>query len=229
MNTRLIVDSTNQLQELNEPGYSEKRAVRLVAKVISYIFHPIFIPVYILLFLLYIHPGVFAGFSGWKKSLVLVQAIAMYEFFPLVTVLLLKALKFIDSIYLVTRKDRIIPYIACNLWYFWIWYVWKNQADYPDEVITLALAIFISSVIGQLANIYMKISMHAIAMGVMAGFMMLMALTQSVSFGLYISVSLFIAGLVCSARFIVSDHSPKEVYAGLFAGIFALVISIWVN
>jgi hypothetical protein len=229
MNTRLIVDNTNQLQELNEPGYFQNRAVRLMAKVISYIFHPIFIPVYILLFLLYIHPGVFAGFSGWKKSLVLIQAISMYGFFPLVTVLLLKALKFIDSVYLDTQRDRIIPFIACGIWYFWIWYVWRNLPDSPGEIVILSMAIFLSSSIGLLANIYMKISMHAIAMGVMVGFMMLMALTQSVSFGLYISVSLFIAGLVCSARFIVSDHSQKEVYAGLFAGIFALVIAIWFN
>ena len=45
--------------------------------------------------------------------------------------------------------------------------------------------------------------------------MMLLALTQSVSFGVYISVALLIAGLVCTARFIVSDHTQKEIYGGL--------------
>ena len=74
-------------------------------------------------------------------------------------------------------------------------------------------------------NIYMKISMHTIAMGVTISFMMLLALTQSVSFGLYISVAIFIAGLVCTARFIASDHTPKEIYGGLLAGLTALLIA----
>lgn len=229
MSTRLIVDSTNQLQELAEPDSLHYKVIRLLAKGISYIFHPVFVPIYILLFLLYIHPGVFAGFSGRNKMLVLLQAIAMYGFFPLVTVLLLKALKFIDSVYLNSQRDRIIPYIACGIWYFWIWYVWRNLPDSPEEIVIMSMAIFLASSIGLIANIYMKISMHAIAMGVMTGFMMLLALTQTVSFGVYISVSFFIAGLVSTARFIVSDHSQKEVYGGFFTGLIALVIANWFN
>jgi hypothetical protein len=221
MSTRLIVDSTSQLQELKD----RPQALRFIAKIISYIFHPLFVPVYIILFLLYVHPAVFAGFSSWKKSLVLAQALLPYVVLPLVTVLLLRALNFINTIYLTTRKDRIIPYIACNLWYFWISYVWYNQPDYPREIVILAITVFISSVIGQIANIYMKISMHTIALGVAISFMLLLALTQSVSFGVYISITLVIAGLVCTARFIVSDHTPKEIYGGLLAGLAALLIA----
>jgi hypothetical protein len=221
MSTRLIVDSTSQLQELKD----QPQALRLIAKIISYIFHPVFIPVYIILFLLYIHPSVFAGVSGWDKQKVLLQAILMYGFFPLISVLLLKALKFIDSVYLNTKKDRIIPFVICNIWYFWIWYVWRNLPDSPREIVVLSMAIFLASAIGLMANIYMKISMHSIAMGVMISFIMLLALTQSVSFGAYISIALLIAGLVCTARFIVSDHTPKEIYVGLLAGLAALLIA----
>src|SRR6476660_3120518 len=169
MATRLIVDSSSQLQELKD----QPQVIRLPARIISYIFHPVFVPVYMILFLLYIHPGVFAGFSPLKKTVVVLQALLPYLVLPVVTVLLLKALNFIDTITLITRKDRIIPYIACNLWYFWIAYIWYNQADYPKEIVILAIAIFLSSVIGQLANIYMKISMHAIAMGIAVSFMVL--------------------------------------------------------
>jgi hypothetical protein len=221
MSTRLVVDSTSQLQELRD----QSPGIRLIAKIISYIFHPVLVPVYIILFLLYIHPSVFAGFSSWKKTLVLLQALLPYVVLPLVTVLLLRALNFVNTIYLTTRKDRIIPYIACNLWYFWIAYVWYNQPGYPGEIVILAWTIFISSVIGQLANIYMKISMHALAMGAAVSFMMLLAFTQSAGSGLYLSVALLISGLVCSSRFIASDHSQKEVYGGLLGGIIALVIA----
>jgi hypothetical protein len=222
MNTRLVVGSTSQLQELKD----QPPATRLIAKIISYIFHPIFVPVYIILFLLYIHPNVFIGFSPWQKTLVLMQAFVPYILFPVVTVLLLRALNFIDTIYLNTRKDRIIPFIACNIWYFWIWYVWRNLPGSPKEIVILSMTIFLASSIGLMANIYMKVSMHAIAMGVMISFMMLLAFTQQVNFGIYISVSLFIAGLVCSARLIASDHTQKEIYTGLVTGIAALLIAI---
>ena len=228
MSSRLIVDSDEGLQEFRETDSPKKHpAFRLTAKIISYIFHPVFVPVYLVLFLLYIHPAVFAGFTGLEKKLVLIQAFLMYGFFPIVSVLLLKALKFIDSVYLITQRDRIIPYIACGIWYFWIWYVWRSLPDpaYPREAVIFAMAIFLASSIGLMANIYMKISMHAIAMGVMLSFMMFLALTQAVSFSVYISVAFFIAGLVCTSRFIVSDHSQKEIYGGLLAGLAALLIA----
>ncbi|MBL7738400.1 MAG: hypothetical protein JNK14_04220 [Chitinophagaceae bacterium] len=227
MSTRLIVDSANQLKELNENDLSQTPVIRLAAKVISYVFHPIFVPLYIVLFLLYVHPAVFAGFSPRRKTLVLLQAAGMYGLFPLVTILLLKALNFIDSIFLRSQKDRIIPYIACGIWYFWLWYVWKNLPDYPKEVIILSLAIFLASVAGLMANIYMKISMHSIAIGVMLAFISMLGLTQSASFGLFVSLAFLVAGLVCTARLIVSDHSQKEIYAGLFAGLLSLVIAAW--
>lgn len=229
MSTRLVIDSTNQLQELKEPGASENRALKWLAKAVSYIFHPVFIPVYIVFFLLYVHPGVFAGFSSWKKTIVLFQALVPYILFPVVTVLLLKALNFIDSIFLITRKDRIIPYIACNLWYFWIWYVWHNQPEYPSEVVILAMSIFLASVFGMLANIYMKVSMHGIAMGVMICYMVLLSVLQPASFGMYISAAFFVGGIVCTARLIISNHTQKEIYAGLLCGFLAVMLAIWFN
>lgn len=228
MSSRLVVDRGSRLQEIREIEYPKQHLmIRLIAKIISYIFHPVFIPVYLVLFLLYIHPGVFAGFTGLEKKLVLIQAFLMYGFFPIVSVLLLKALKFIGSVYLITQRDRIIPYIVCNIWYFWIWYVWRSLPDptYPREAVILAMTIFLASSLGLIANIYMKISMHAIAIGVATGFMMQLALTQAVSFGIYISITIFTAGLVCTARLIASDHSQKEIYGGLLAGLTALLIA----
>ena len=92
----------------------------------------------------------------------------MYTFFPLVSVLLMKALKFISSIQLKTQRDRIIPYVVCMIYYWWMWYVLHNQPQYPNEFVQLSLAIFLASIGGLIANISMKVSMHAIAAGIMA-------------------------------------------------------------
>ena len=232
MSTGLIVNRKKELQDARDPGFPpQPAALRWIAKIISWIFHPVFIPVYIVLFLVYIHPYLFAGFSPWDKTRVVMMAVLMFSFFPVVTVLLLKALDFIQSIYLVSQKDRIIPLVACGVWYFWITYIWWNSNkingsfSIPKEAVQLALAVFIASWTGLMANIKMKISLHAISMGLMLTFILLLAFSQPLHFGITISLALLIAGLVCTSRFIVSDHSPKEVYGGLALGIASMLLA----
>ncbi|MBI5373405.1 MAG: hypothetical protein HZA79_15385 [Sphingobacteriales bacterium] len=199
--------------------------LRLAARFISYIFHPVFLPLYVMAFLVFEHPYLFTGFGPREKVLVLLQAVAMYLFFPLVTVLLLKALGFIESVQLKKQKDRIIPLIACMIWYFWIWNVWRNLPEYPGEAVRFALAIWISSWAALMANVKIKISLHAISVGIAATFILLMAFTQALNFGIYIAVSLFITGLVCTARFLVSDHTQAEIYGGLALGAVSMIVA----
>ncbi len=226
MSAGFIIDEKNQLKEVRNTDLPQQpAALRIAAKIISYIFHPVFVPLYIVFFMVYIHPYLFAGFSGLDKTRTVMMAALMFTFFPVVTVLLLKALKFIHTFHLTTQKDRIIPLVACGIWYFWIWYVWRNLPEYPQAAIQLALAIWISASLGLMANIIMKVSLHAISMGVMVTFIFLLAFSQQLNFGIYLSVALLIAGLVCTSRFIVSDHFPKEVYGGLAVGVISMLIA----
>jgi hypothetical protein len=202
-------------------------ALQVAARVISYIFHPLFIPVYISWFLIYQNP-VFPAFSSSDKAVLLLRFVVMYTVFPLVTVLLAKALGFVDSIYLKTRKDRIIPYVGCGLYYFWMWYVLRNQPEFPEEFVMLSLAIFLSASAGLVLNSFIKVSMHALSMGVMVVFILLMAFRTTASYGPFISIALLIAGLVCTARFIHSDHTQEEVYFGLGIGALSQIIAYFV-
>jgi hypothetical protein len=230
MSSGLAVDDKSQLQEMRIPEMPKQPvALRVGARIISFIFHPMFIPVYVVWFMVYIQPYFYSGFSEWDKTKVLISAILMYSFFPLVTVLLLKALKFIDSIFLKTQKDRIIPFVVCGIWYFWMWYVWRNLPDIPRVQVKFGFAIFLASSAGLMANIYMKVSMHAIAVGVTLAFMLLLAFSQEINFGVYLCVALFVTGLVCTARFIVSDHTQKEVYVGLLIGIVSQFAANWLG
>lgn len=230
MSTGLMVDEKNELKETRNPDFPIQPAgIKGIATLISYIFHPVFVPVYIMLFIVYVHPYLFAGFSELDKTKTMIMAAMMYTFFPIVTVLLLKALKFINTFYLTTQKDRIIPLVACGVWYFWIWYVWRNLPEYPHEVVQLALGIWISVSLGLMANIIMKVSLHAISMGVMMTFILLLAVSQPINFGIYLSVAFLITGFVCTSRFIVSDHFPKEVYSGLFVGAISMLAAYFLG
>jgi hypothetical protein len=217
--------STEQLHKDQELHFHP--VIKILARVISVLFHPLFIPVYISWFLLYNTP-IFSGFPQGEKILLLVRFFVMYTVFPLVTILLAKGLGFVQSIYLRTQKDRIIPYVACGLYYFWMWYVLRNQPEFPKELVMLALAIFIASSAGLMANSYLKVSMHAISIGVMIAFMFIFSFLTDAHLGVFLSVALFVAGIVCTSRLINSDHNPLEVYLGLFLGILAQVVCYYI-
>lgn len=229
MSARMIVDESNHLREAGEEVAEVRRPAVLAipAKVISVIFHPIFVPVYVVYFLINVHYNLFASFTEWGRTKVLIMSLLMYAFFPIVTVLLLKALGFIESVFLRTRKDRIIPFIACIIWYFWIWHVWRNipEPGYPREMVVFAMAAFFTASAGFMANIYMKISMHALAMGTALAFMVFLAANQGIPYGIYLACAIFLTGLVCTARMLVSDHSQREIYTGLLIGILSIPIA----
>jgi hypothetical protein len=225
----LMVDEQSRLQSREKNV--QPPALRFFARVISWIFHPVFVPMMVIFFLVYVHPYLFAGFTPFLKFKVIMSAFLSFTFFPLVTVLLLKGLKFIDSIYLQTQKERIIPFVACMIWYFWISYVWlnfgktKGGADIPNEAILFAAATFISTIIGLMVNIRMKVSLHAIAMGIVLSFFLLMALSQPLNFGRWLTVVFLVTGLVCTARLVVSDHTQAEVYGGLLTGAASILVA----
>jgi hypothetical protein len=221
MPDRLIVTEENQLKEVSIAEAPPQPAwLRLPANIISYIFHPLFIPLYIAGFIVTVRSYQFAGLTDWYKMAKVLQVFVNCTFLPLIAVLLLKALKFIDSIFLKTQKDRIIPYIISMIFYFWNWYAFKNNYEVKDMV-SMSMAIFNASIFGFLANIFLKVSMHAIAVGVMSTFIALLAFNDSTNLSLYLAVTILIAGVVCTARLIVSDHTQKEIYYGLVIGVFS--------
>lgn len=225
MQTTLQVNDNDNFATPNVQPPTTNPVLRFLAKFISYVFHPCFVPVYVVLFLVYEHPNMFVGFSPRNKILVIAQAFMMFTFFPIITTLLLRALKFIDSIHLPTQRDRIIPLIASMTWYFWIWHVWRNLPDYPKELVALALGVFAASIIAMLSNIKFKISLHAIGVGTMVTFLITVALQQSLHFAVYLSIAFIMAGLVCTARLLSGSHNSFQVYSGFLAGVAAQLIA----
>ncbi len=226
MNSKLFVGRDEQLHEVPDPETPVFHpALRVAARILTYVFHPAFVPLYAVLFLLYIHPYVFAGFSDRDKAFTLTQAFVNYTFFPIVSVFLLRALNLIPSITLKERRDRIIPFVISNIWYFWIWYVWRNLPETPHELVVFSLGVFLASAIGLLFNIYMKVSMHAIALGVVAAFLIGLSPGLQAGRDVYVSIGLLVTGLVCTSRLILSDHTAGEVYWGLAAGAIAVMLA----
>lgn len=191
----------------------------IAAKVISYVFHPLFIPTYVFLFLIYQVPFEFAGITEYQLQLRLFSIFWLTAFFPAFAVFLLWRLKFSDSIFLRTQKERIIPYIITMFFYWWMYFLSRNFTDQPVVLKFFYMGIFMSTVAGLILNNYFKISLHGMAVGGALAAIILFAMYYRLPLGLYMSVAALLTGIVCTSRFLVSDHTNAEVYSGLAVGI----------
>ena len=199
--------------------------LRFFSKLLSYIFHPLFIPTYFFMYLMLHFPYEFAGITEWQLKMRFFGVFWLTAFFPAFAVFLLWRLKFSDSIFLRTQKERIVPYIITMFFYWWMYYLSRNFTDQPQALKFFFMGVFIASVIGLISNSFFKISMHALGVGGFAAAILLTSFYYEVANGIAVSIALLIAGLVCTARLIVSDHTVKEIYTGLFAGVLAQVIA----
>jgi hypothetical protein len=205
------------------PGTSQKKSyfpptLSILARFFSFVFHPLFVSAYVIGFLIFFHPYAFEGFDQKEKKAKLLIVVINTVLFPVFSVFLIWRLKFISSIHLRTAKERIIPYMISMILYFWAWWVFKNIPDIPPVAIHFLLGAFLAICGAWFANIYFKISMHAIAMGGMVMFFFLLTHSDKYPSGLYLSTAILVAGIVCTARLICSDHTPFQVWSGLFTG-----------
>jgi hypothetical protein len=194
--------------------------VRGFAHFFSLIFHPLFIPAIATWYLSFVQPGYFTGFDPKEKWLTVIRVAYNTIFYPALTVLLLKGLGFIKSILLKSQRERIVPYIAANIFYFWTFLVISHQPEMPPILTGFIFGIFLASSAALIANIYFKISMHALGVGALCG-LMLIIIFSGFTYAIFLTVmcAFLITGLVGTSRMIAADHSPFEIYTGILIGI----------
>ena len=220
-----FITPTNEDNNLSEAKFSA--ALKIPAQLFSYIFHPLFIPVIATCYLAFIHQGYFIGITPHSKLFIIISVVVNTLILPGVTVLLLKAVGFIKSIFFKTQRERIFIYVAANFFYFWMYLVFRSQPEVPAVLTAFIFGIFLSSSVGLFANIYFKISMHALGMGALAGLLLIIIFSRS-PYNVFLAAMLvfLISGFVSTSRLIVSDHRPFDIYTGIFFGIICQVISV---
>lgn len=203
---------------------------RFFAHFFSVIFHPLFIPFYVVAFLVNYHPSYFSGFSFYTKFELLRSAAVNTILFPAFALLVMKGLGFVKSFFLHTQQDRIGPYLANMIFYFWMARVFFNfRPELTPVLATFMTGVFLTTAVALIANIFYKISMHAIGCGGMLGIFIIIMNSNSMLMTWPLSIALLITGIVCTSRLIVSNHTQKEIYMGLIVGLicqFAAAIAI---
>lgn len=202
--------------------------IKIPAKIISYILHPLFIPVYIFIWLTLRFPYHFDDITPRNLTFKTISLFLNASFFPAFSVFLLWRLKFINSVFLRTEKDRVIPYIITMIFYWWLWYLSRNFTDQPQVLKFFYFGIFLNTVFGLIINSFIKISMHAMGAGTFVTFIILTCLIYHTTMGADILTATVLAGVICTARLMLNHHSNAEIYSGLIVGIIGQLLGLWI-
>ena len=220
------------LQDTNSVSvvYGQWSVVSILAHCFSVVFHPLFIPFYVVAFLVNYHPSYFSGFNFYTKFELLRSTAVNTILFPAFALLVMKGLGFVKSFFLHTQQDRIGPYLANMIFYFWMARVFFNfRPELTPVLATFMTGVFLTTAVALIANIFYKISMHAIGCGGMLGIFIIIMNSNSMLMTWPLSIALLITGIVCTSRLMVSNHTQKEIYMGLVVGLvcqFAAAIVI---
>jgi hypothetical protein len=211
--------SSSSIEKHPSPG------IRFFAHVFSIVFHPLLISVYVLAFLIYIHPAAFEGLDSQIKNMRMLSMILFTLFFPAFSLFLAWRLKLIKNLKLENRQDRLVGFIVTMFFYFWASYVFRNLPDTPPIAAHFVLGTFLAVCAAWMCTIFYKISLHAVAMGGLIAFFILFSMEDPFTSGLYLTIPILIAGIVCSSRLILGAHNYFEMVTGLFVGMLTQAIA----
>lgn len=203
---------------------SGSKFLLITARILSYLFHPLFLPTFVFFWMSYRFPYLFAGMSVQGLLFRKITVFWTTAFFPAVAVFLLSKLQFVDSIYLKTQKDRIIPYIITMFFYWWIWYLSRSFTDQPSLLKPFYFGIFLTTIFGLIINNFIKISLHTIGAGSVAAFSFIACLHYQRHLGADIAICLILSGVIGSARLVNNSHNSVEIYSGYLVGILCQVL-----
>ncbi len=203
--------------------------LRGLAQGLSVVFHPLFVPLAGTWFLIAIHPYRFAAFSDKMIFRLYVLVITYTLVLPALTVFLLRKMDFISSIFMKTRQDRIIPYVAVMTFYFWTYFTLHARTGPPEVLTTFLLGNFIAVVIAFVGNLRTKVSMHALGLGGLLGLVLNQISDPHLNMSLPLLAVILLTGVVSTCRMILGAHSLREIYLAVMIGIVAQLLAAWIQ
>ncbi len=197
--------------------------IKILSKILSYLFHPLLMTTWFTLLLLYTNPFSFAGLS----SGIVIAVIFINTFmFPAISILLMRKLGFIEDLEMPDHKQRIIPLVASIIFYVWA-YLATRKINFPYMMGVFMMGVLVSLFASFVINVFYKVSLHMVGVsGALTAIMLLVFVSPS-DLSYYFLAMILLTGAVASARLYLGAHTMKEVYVGFLVGMFGQVFGLF--
>lgn len=198
------------------------------AYLISVFFHPMLLPSYAILLIATVYPQFLANLTREEVARLLATIATNTLLFPGLVIILMKKLNFISSYNIPDRKERIIPYIAISIFYFWTFMVVRSLGIggfINDIMFGASLSVFAVFFF----NLFFKISAHTLAFGNFIALVISLTFMSSFNLEWVLAFAIIIAGLVGTARLILKAHTPTEIFWGYGIGLICQLLAFKID
>lgn len=196
--------------------------MKILAKIISILFHPLLIPSFGTALFLYL----FDQFNN-PEAPRLMGVVAFNSFvMPAIAIAVMKGIGFIDSFEMHDSKQRIIPFIATMVFYIWTFLGVNGTFSMGSHFNILILGAVISLMVAFFTNLFHKLSIHMTGMGGLLMALVLSSFNAVQPILPFIILVILLSGIVGSARLYLKAHSRKEIFTGFLVGIFGQMASL---
>ena len=197
-------------------------------KIISQLFHPIIFPIIgTLLYFIFLPRHIS---TNTKNTLILTVFITTY-LLPMLFVYLLKKMEMINNYDMETTEERRFPLLFLTIISYSLGLL-LYRTQIIDELAVFYFGMGFTLLISYLLLfIHFKISLHAISIGGLIGFIGVLSFYYQLNLIVILAIFFIIAGIIMTSRLKLKAHEEKEVYIGFTIGLFIQVISyiIYIN
>lgn len=192
--------------------------MKLVAKIISVVFHPLLLTTYLAIILSIYFPAMMMIRPDNRNTII--GLICVFTFvLPAINLLMLRYFGSVTSITLYSRTQRIVPFFLISLLYILITFLFIYKLPFSQNFNKLMMIITTMVIVSFAITFFFKISVHSLAACGAIG--ILLPLNNATEEAVLVAPTIFVilaAGTVMSSRLLLEAHTPKEVYYGGVVG-----------
>jgi hypothetical protein len=193
------------------------------SKVVSYIFHPLIIPTLGILVLF--NSGTYLSYLPFDmKKWMLVIVFLCTFIVPVAFIPYLIYQKLLWTVKMEIRSERYIPLVVSFVFNLFCYYLIQRIPAIPDVYSSFLLSSILAILLTLVVTVKYKISIHMVGAGGLVALIAYLAFNLKVDLQFYLAISIFLAGLIGTARLILKAHSPDQIYLGFLAG-FSVVFA----
>jgi membrane-associated phospholipid phosphatase len=192
--------------------------VKVVAKLISILFHPLLLTTYLVIVLTVFFPSMLMIRN--ENQRIIVSLIFVFTFvLPALNIAMLRSFGTISSLMLESRQERIVPFVFISLLYILVTFLFHYKLPFSSNFNKLMIIITAMIVVSLIITFFYKISIHSLAMCGGIGILLpLNKVSEQVNLLWPTAITIVVAGLVMSARLFLGAHTPREVMYGSVVG-----------
>ena len=192
--------------------------MRVIAKIISFLFHPLLLTTYLVTLIGYYFPTMLMV-APQNMRPILAFIFCFTFILPAVNILIFKIFGTISNYTMDSRRERLVPFVAISVIYIVMTFLFYYRLPFSSNFSNLMLLVTMLVVAGTVITFFYKVSIHSLAMWGGVGILVPLNKAMEQSYLLWPTAGIIVAaGLVMSARLYLDAHTPRQVMIGGLVG-----------